>query len=191
MNFLNKFKQAGKTKKYALIISVLLIVAIAAGGTLAWISTSDAITGAFSVANVKCEVLEDLSGNNKENVRVKNTGSIDEYIRAAIVMSWIDEDGNTVAKEVKASDYTMSLNKTDWFVGSDGYYYCKAKVAPENETQNLINSCVMNNTTSGYTFKLDVIAAAIQANPKDAVEEAWNATKVDESGKLMSNGEAA
>ena len=191
MNFLNKFKQAGKTKKYALIISVLLIVTIAVGGTLAWISTSDAITGAFSVANVKCEVLEDLSGNNKENVRVKNTGSIDEYIRAAIVMSWIDEDGNTVAKEVKASDYTMSLNKTDWFVGSDGYYYCKAKVAPENETQNLINSCVMNNTTSGYTFKLDVIAAAIQANPKDAVEEAWNATKVDESGKLMSNGEAA
>ncbi|NCC86535.1 MAG: hypothetical protein EOM05_01535 [Clostridia bacterium] len=191
MNFLNKFKQVGKTKKYALIISVLLIVAIAAGGTLAWISTSDAITSGFSVADVKCSVLEDLSGNNKENVRVENTGSIDEYIRATIVMSWIDEDGNTVAQEVKASDYTMSLNETDWFVGTDGYYYCKAKVAQGDKTQNLINSCVMNNTTSGYTFKLDVIAAAIQANPKDAVEDAWSAVEVDANGILMNSEEAA
>lgn len=191
MNFLNKFKQAGKTKKYALIISVLLIVAIAAGGTLAWISTSDTITGVFSAADVKCSVLEDVSGNNKENVRVENTGSIDEYIRAAIVMSWIDEDGNTVAQEVKASDYTMSLNETDWFVGTDGYYYCKAKVAQGDRTQNLINSCVMNNTTSGFNFKLDVIASAIQADPKDAVEDAWDAVEVDANGILMNSGEAA
>lgn len=190
MNFLKKLKQSSKTKKYALIISALLIVTVAVGGTLAWISTSQAIKSDFSVANVKCAVLEDVSGNNKENVKVENTGSIEEYVRVAIVMSWVDDDGNTIAQEVKASDYTMSLNGTDWFVGSDGYYYCKAIVAQGDKTENLINSCVVNNTTSGYKFKLDVIASAIQATPKDAVEDAWDAVKVDASGNLT-NSEVA
>lgn len=186
MSFFNKLKQTGKAKKYALIISaVLIVVTMTVGGTMAWLSQSQTKTNSFSVSDVKCSVIMDESGNTRKNIKIKNTGSIDEYVRATVVLSWVDSQGDTIAKEVKASDYTMEMNSNDWFKGSDGYYYHKAKVAQNGTTENLINSFTANTFDNEYTLKIDVLSSAIQAEPKTAVESLWAVIAVDTSGNLI------
>ncbi|MEG0978558.1 MAG: TasA family protein [Oscillospiraceae bacterium] len=185
MSLINKLKQTGKLKMYALIISAILIVTVAIGGTMAWLSDSQTINNSFSVSKVKCEVRQDVSGTSRENVVVENTGEIDGFVRAVIVLSWVDSEGNTVPQQVKDSDFTMDLNSAEWFKASDGFYYYRSKLVPQGKTHNLINSFTVNDTSGTSTLKLEVVAASIQANPKTAVEEAWSAVLVDASGNLI------
>lgn len=185
MSILKKLK-TGKIKTFALIFSAIVIITAVIGGTVAWLSDNQTVINSFSVSKVKCEVNLEETGTVKQNIKVENTGEVEEYVRATIVVSWIDGQGDTVAQTVIPSDYTMSLNNTDWFKGSDGYYYYKEKVEAGAQTENLINSFTADTTYEGQTLKLDVVASAIQGDPKTAVESVWTAVQVDTSGNLIS-----
>ena len=181
-NFFNKLNKTGKAKKYALIISAIIVLTAAIGGTVAWLNQSVSKTSSFSVGKIGSAVVQ---GNNG-SVKIQNTDdSIDAYIRATMVMSWVDADGNTLAKEVKPSDYTQSFGSSMWLKGNDGYYYYKEKVAAGQSTENLLDSFVINSTPAGETLKIEVLASAIQASPTTAVESAWSAVTVDSSGNLV------
>lgn len=170
-----------------LVAVLVLMVAITAGGTLAWLMTSsNSMTNNFLVPEVTPTICETFANGTKSNVFVKNEVSsekgIDVYIRVALVPTWETADGNSVAPmPASLSDLDITWG-TGWLAHSDGYYYYKAKVAPGGNTSNLIESATVKTDSAGamagYRMNLQVLAEAIQAT-EPAVKEAWSATVWD------------
>ena len=118
---------------------------------------------------------------------------MDAYIRAKIVITWQDVNGNVAGvKPVEGTDYRISMtdNYTDnWIVDSEGIYYHKAAVAPQSDTSELISEIVQLQSKNGYNLHVEILAEAIQAEGTNtdgtpAVELAWTDVEVDSSGKL-------
>ena len=146
----------------------------------------------------KPTVVETWDKKVKENVMV-NVGNpgpgYSVYVRADIVVTWKDKDGNVYSKLPKAgTDYTISLNTVSgtpttlntWFLGADGFYYYTSPVV-SGPTTVLINKCKLEDTAQipeGYQLSVEIIAQTIQykgttdiENPnKTAVEDAWHVT---------------
>lgn len=183
-----------RNKKLILLISVvaILILALTAGTTLAWLkSSSGPVVNTFTPARVTSQVEESIKDGVKSDVRIKNTSNIDAYIRATVVINWVDDKGNVAAqKPVKDTDYTIEYNLTSngWRQGADGYYYYSSAVAPEDMTGTLISKCeaVAGKAPEGYSLSVEIIADAIQSVPDKAVREAWNVTVAD--GKIKPSG---
>ena len=163
-----------------LVIAVAaLVCALGAAGAVAFlIDTTNPVENTFDPSKVTCAVKEPGwtdGASVKENVSVTNTSNIPAYIRVALVANYADADGNL--SPVNPA-YTLRWNETDWYLAADGYYYCKAAVAPGADTPVLIHSCSAEGVPAGYHFELQVIASAIQSAPFDAVSEAWGAANV-------------
>ena len=158
------------------IIAVLLILlaVFTVSGTLAYlIVTTDSVTNTFVPGSVTCAVEETFDGTTKSDVKVKNTGNVDAYIRAAVVVNWVDADGNVCAQAHTAP--TISYNDTDWTKGADGYWYYKEAVAPGALTNNLINTATSTAQADGCKLQIEIIASAIQAEGTGATgaADAW------------------
>lgn len=187
-------KRVMKTKKPVALVAILVLLCCAVAGTVAYLVTSTGpVTNTFTPASVTTEVVEEFNGQTKSNVKIQNTGDIDAYIRVAVIVNWADENGNVYggATPVADTDYKIDYNKSDWFQGSDGYYYCKTAVksvkqdASDCYTPVLINSCypVARQAPEGYALQVTILADGIQSVPADAVRQAWGVT-VDSSGQL-------
>jgi hypothetical protein len=159
---------------------VLFILCCAGGGTIAYLtSQSGTVTNTFTSASTGVEIKETLNGAEKSNVYVENTSDIDVYIRAAIIVSWVDEKGNVYAQAPTKDDYTIELG-SDW-QKSGGYYYYSEKVSEGRRTTELIKTCspIQENAPKGCELQVTVLAEAIQADgtdsktQKSAAESAW------------------
>lgn len=200
----DKVKNLNK-KAVVLVASAVLLVAVAVGGTFAWLTSKpDMLNNSFTVGTVSVEVDEELDGNTKKNVTIKNTGSSDAYIRATVVYNWVNVNGDMLYGEppYENIDYTVSYNTTDWVKGSDGYWYYKYKVAKDESTKNLINTLTptadkgphgdYNTDSSSWASALqfylgvNIVGAGIQANPASTVESEWGVT-VNSDGTLSVN----
>lgn len=170
-------------RQFVLLVSILALLVGIVGSSLAYLITqTGSVENTFQPSKVTCEIQEEFSqgGSEKKNVQVKNTGDTDAYIRAALVFTWVDSQGNIAPVAVKESDYVLVLG-TGWSAKqTDGFYYYKTSVAPGEKTGNLVNSItrVENFAPEGYTLCVDVIADAVQAkggasNGNKAVVEAW------------------
>ena len=134
-----------------------------------------------------------------EAISVKNSGTIDTFVRVIITKSWQDEEGN---KNTTLSPDLIELNfLTDngWQIAKDQsttertvLYYTKA-VAAGDSTPALsdtirikpsiakdVTKHVDDNTITytykynGYTFHIDAEVDAVQThNAKDAIKSAW------------------
>lgn len=134
-----------------------------------------------------------------EAISVKNSGTIDTFVRVIITKSWQDEEGN---KNTTLSPDLIELNfLTDngWQIAKDQsttertvLYYTKA-VAAGDSTPALsdtirikpsiakdVTKHVDGNTITytykynGYTFHIDAEVDAVQThNAKDAIKSAW------------------
>ena len=138
---------------------------------------TQSVTNTFEPTKVSCAVDETLTATEKKDVKVINTGDIDAFIRAEVVVTWKKQEGNSYVvygqRPEKGTDYVVSLNlKEDgWVEGNDGFYYFTKAVAPESVsadshfTDILINSCTVTGTppSDGYYLSVEIIASAIQA----------------------------
>ena len=200
----DKVKKLNK-KAVVLVAFAVLLVVVAVGGTFAWlISKPDMLNNSFTVGTVSVEVDEELDGNAKKNVTIKNTGSSDAYIRATVVYNWVNANGDMLYGEppYENIDYSVSYNTTDWIQGSDGYWYYKYKVASNASTKNLINTLTptadkgphgqydtdSSEWASALQFYLgvNIVGAGIQANPSTTAESEWGVT-VNSDGTLSAN----
>lgn len=154
-------------KTVALVVSIALLLCIGIGSTLAYlIAESGTVENKFTPSDVTTQVEESFDGTTKSNVSVKNTGDIDANIRAAIVVTWQDANGNVYGKTpVAGADYTMELNlENGWSKGEDGFYYWNDPVAPGANTGVLITFCTAANTApEGYSLCVEIIGSGIQA----------------------------
>lgn len=165
-------------KKSIALIALIVILSCAVGGTLAWlVDVTNPVNNTFTPGNITCEIHETNSGGEKSNVTVTNTGNADAYIRAAIVINLVDNEGNILAQTPTAgTDFTMTLGG-DWQQIED-YYYYRGAVTAGGTTTNLINSCEENATGhDGYHLQVTILSEAIQAEggngTQSAAEDAW------------------
>lgn len=159
-----------------LIMAVLLLFGAAVGSTVAFlIDKSESVKNSFEYAKVSCEVTEKFDQNKKEDVKVKNTGTIDAYIRATYVVNWVDKDGKIAASDPAGYSYNVTENPdSKWTKGSDGYFYYTSPVAPGASTQGSLLTCTVTYPENPeYTLSVEVLAEAIQSTPANAVQEAW------------------
>lgn len=169
-------------RKAALILSLCLIFVLAVGTTLAYLKANTSpVTNTFTAAKSDIKIDEDVENGEKSSIQVENIGTATSYVRVKLVMNWVDGNGKVVSGG-KLPEVT--LNKSDWFVQDDIYYYTKP-VAPTGQTSNLLDGNPIKqpeDAPEGCHLEVTVLAESIQAAPSTAVEGAW-AVKVV-SGKL-------
>ena len=190
MKFGKKAAHSGAKRSLVLVVSVLVLLLAVAGGTLAWLTARDSVNNTFTPAHVTCDVAEKFENGIKSGVKIKNTSDIPAYIRAYIVVTWKDADGNVYGQkpvEGADKDYTMEIpSDTAWVTGSDGYYYYTSPVAVDGSTGVLISECKLTEEVvkpDGYNLSVEIIAEAIQSVPDTTVHEAWPVVTAN-SGKL-------
>ena len=179
-------KLFGKGRKLRGVFIAAAVVVVLAVPTLAFLlSRTDPVVNSFQPSKVTCEINETFENGVKTDVSVKNTGNTTAYIRASIVVSWVDESGNISAvPPSEGTDYSMILDLDNgWVQGGDGYYYYTKAVEPSNNTGVLIKECKQLKDKSGYKLSVNCIASAIQSLPASAVGEAWK-VGVDSEGSL-------
>lgn len=178
-------KKGGRARVYmsrttALLIAIVMIVGAAIGSTVAYlIARSDSMVNSFTYATVSCAVTENVvNGNSKSGVQVQNTGTTDAYIRADVVVNWIDADGKILPTPPEGCSYTIRLNPDGkWTLGEDGFYYYWTPVAPGERTEgSLVNCTVSVPAGSDYKLSVEILATAVQSDPAKAVTEAWGVT---------------
>ena len=167
-------------RKTALILSLCLIFALAVGTTFALLKASTApVENTFTAAKSGTDIVEELDGNQKKSIVVKNTGTAVSYVRVKLVMNWVDDNGNVSATPV---NITPSIT-ADWFE-QGGIYYYKMPVAAKGETTNLLKTPITQGTApEGYHLEVTVLAESIQAAPSAAVQQSWG-VGVDSNGYL-------
>lgn len=180
-------RRKSNKKALALLVSVVLLVTVAVGATLAYlVDVKGPIKNTFTPSKVTVEVNEDFNGREKKDVSIKNTGDTAAYIRAAVIVTWQNADGEVLGqKPVEGTDYTINYNLTaqtapegKWVKNGD-YYYWNQPVAAGENTGILITSAspVAAQVPDGYFLCVEIIASGIQSvgsnGTKDAVVDAW------------------
>lgn len=169
-----------KRKTLCVLLCLCLMLALAAGGVYAWITSgTHTVTSVVTPAAVSTAVQADDAG---ENVRVQNTGGVTAYIRAAVVVNLLDAQGNISAGMPEPGvDYTITYADDGWTRGGDGFYYYVYPVAAGESTPSLIQTCTALRSDCGV--QAQVLAEGVQSVPAAAVTQAWGAA-IDASGVL-------
>ena len=159
----------------AMVIATVLLLALAIGGTLAWLSTKDApIQNKFLPTKVTCEVMETFNGSTgvKSNVNVKNTGTINAFIRVKLVTYRTNDQGQHIGGTASLPNFTLGKG---WVKYGDYYYYTLPVAPKEKPEADLISSITLESYTDvdGGHQAIDVMAEAIQSEPARAVGQAW------------------
>ena len=175
-------------KKRIVIISLLIIIAISAtaAGTLSYLfAGTDELENSFEPVFVSCSVEEKFTGSVKSDVKIRNTSDVTAYVRATFVVIFVKDDGTVLSRQpVNGTDYSLSLGANGWTLGSDGFYYYTSPLAKDAATENLINSISSLGTApEGYSLTVHIAATAIQAEPFEAVSQAFGVT-VNGDGSL-------
>lgn len=163
-----------KSRLTAMAIATVMLLALAIGGTVAWLSTKDApITNTFNPSKVACEVTENFNGTVKSNVNVTNTGDTEAYIRVKLVTYRTNDQGQHIGGTAALPSFTLGEN---WVEFGGYYYYTLPVAAGEKPLTNLTETMTLTSSYSdadGGHQAIDVMAEAIQSGPAQAVGQAW------------------
>lgn len=164
----------GAKRLSTLLLSVILVVTIAVGGTVAYLVTQDEpITNTFTPSHVNCEVTEDFNGTVKSNVNVTNIGDTDAYIRVKLVTYRVNGANQHIGGTATIPEFDPG---THW-VKYGGYYYYTLPVKPnEQPTSDLISSITLKDSytdADGGKQVIEVMAEAIQSAPAEAIGQSW------------------
>ena len=171
-------------KRKLLLLSVMVIcVAIAAVGTLAFFNTEAVAHNVITTGGVEIAVQEwadegktqpfkDLSDimpsmTVTKIAEIKNTGASAAWVRVKLtpaieLADAVLPDGFTVNTGLVKPD----VNTADWTEGEDGYFYYKEALKPGETTAPVLNSVTfdvaMGNEYQGATATVTVTAQAVQ-----------------------------
>lgn len=181
----------GRGRLAMMVLSIVLLLGVAIGGTLAWLSTkTTSVTNTFTPAEVNCKVEEDFDENTgvKTNVNVTNTGNIAVYIRVKLVTYRTNDSGQHIGGKAELPKFNLGKNWVEY----GEYYYYTLPVAPgKKPADNLADSMTLEKSykdADGGKQALDVMAEAIQSAPEKAVGEAWGVTITRNSVKPYKAG---
>ena len=156
-----------KISKLTLLVSFLLILCVAVGGTVALLhAKTNPVNNQFVPTAIATSVNDDTS--------VKNDGTTTAWIRAAVVVTWQNDKGEVYGV---APDVNLSI-KDGWLQGADGFYYWPTPVGEDSSTDELVASCTANENApaEGYTLKVEVVGTGIQSKPASVFNDNWKAS---------------
>lgn len=167
-NFLGK-------RPLLLLVSLLMLVSVSVVGTLAYLAdATNPVTNTFSIGQVSSVVEEDFDGDVKNNVAVKNTGSVPVYVRAMVVATWVEVDSNGKptgsvypVAPAEDADYSMEWTMNGWVKNnSDGFYYYTQPIAAGVSTGELFTNCeqLKPAPADGYRLSIEILTQSIQAD---------------------------
>lgn len=173
--FKEKRKLKIKNNIFIQISAVLLICLVT--GSVAYLIEQNSLKNNFLIGEVKTEVIENFDKNNKikQDVKIKNIGNVPIYIRAKIVFSWKDKQGNILEGIPEENiDYSIKFSETsNWMKSNDGYYYYKKVIEQNTSTDILIEECKQLKEYEDKILEVSIANQAIQGNPTKAVTESW------------------
>lgn len=169
-------RRAYRGRMTAMALATVLLLALAIGGTVAWLTAGDTpITNTFNPSKVTCAVTETFNETTgvKTNVNVTNTGDIHAYIRVKLVTYRTNAQGQHIGGTATLPTLTLGAN---WVKYGDYYYYTLPVEPNGKPATNLTNSMALAgsyNDADGGKQAIDVMAEAIQSVPAEAVGQAW------------------
>lgn len=180
-------RETGNNRLTALLLSMVLLIVIAIGGTVAYLVTKDEpVKNTFTPSHVACEVTENFNGTVKENVNVRNTGNTEAYIRVKLVTYRVNDQGQHIGGTAIIPNFAPGTN----WVLYDGYYYYTLPVEPgEKPATDLIQSITLTGPytdADGGKQVIEVMAEAIQSGPQQAVGQAWGVSITEGSVVALS-----
>lgn len=170
------------TKPFALLVSLVLLAVGLTSTSLAFlIDQTPAVVNKFDPGEVTASIDETFEDNVKTDVAVQNTGNTDAYIRAKVVITWQDNEGNIYAQApVAGRDYNIIYSQEGWIQKGD-YWYCTTPVAANGFTPVLVDKCEqLTQEPNDYHLVVEILADAIQSTPATAVQDAWGVTVGDD-----------
>ena len=195
-------RRRGSVRGILTLVLALAVVGVAVGGVVAWLTASGQVQNQFEVGEVKPTVNEKGPDDGdfesgvdtvKKDVSVTNSGNVPIYVRAQVNIYWQDANGNQLWDEPEVgTDYTIERGDalgTNWVKGADGFYYWTKPLDPNVKTDNLLDSLTNNSIGEYPQLVCDIAVQGIQADPTEAVEEAWGVT-VDTDGTLTLSNQA-
>lgn len=177
-------------KPFIVFVSVLMLLVVAAVGTMAFIQDStNNVKNTFTPSEVNVAISEKTTANTKSDITFTNTQTdedVDAYIRASLVVYWkdtIEGKGEVIIAQPEGASVSIGAAASGWFKVGDIFYY-KLPVPPGGTTA-VMNAPNFVTLPEGSTAKciIEVRAEAIQAIPTSTVEEAWK-VHVDSNGHL-------
>lgn len=156
-----KIAASRRNRKIALILSLVLILGGAIGGTMAYFTDNTASNSAFSVGQVSCSVSQD-----EDTYAITNNGNVPACIRATVVVNWADENGTVHWTKPSAN---ISFDANTW-TAHNGYYYCNSVVAANTSVTGPVVT-ISEPAPDGYSAKIQVLVEAVQEN-----SDAWDFT---------------
>ena len=160
------------------VLILIIVLTLSVSTTVAFlIASTTPIENSFTPGKVTSAVQETFDGTIKSDVKIQNTGNVPAYIRAAVVVNWVNKDGNVCAGTHEA--FTLPALGEKWIQGDDGYYYYSDPVEPNATTGNLFASEItMSTAADGCRLQIEIIGSAIQSEGTGAAnaQEAWGKT---------------
>ena len=106
-------KTTFKSKKtLTLLVALLVIFTVSVGSTLAFLITqTDSVVNTFTPGEIKGTVNEDFDDKKTKkdvSISINESSDVSAYVRALVVVSWQDAEGNVYGKKpVAGVDYSM------------------------------------------------------------------------------------
>lgn len=167
-------RETGNNRLTALLLSMVLLIVIAIGGTVAYLVTKDEpVENTFTPSHVACKVTEEFDGKEKKNVNVENIGDTEAYIRVKLVTYRVNDQKQHIGG---AADIPNFEPGTNWVKFGDYYYYTLPVEPGKKPASALINEMKLTgsyNDADGGKQVIEVMAEAIQSGPQQAVGQAW------------------
>ena len=154
----SQVKRKKSVRKASVLVALLLVLVVGVGATVAYLKTqTNTATNSFLPGHVEIVVNEDYT------ITVTNNSNVAGYIRATVLVNWMNDAGVVYALAPSVSITAGS----GWSMHSDGYYYYEAPVNPGASTAALIaNIATTANELaipSEYAIKVEILAEVIQA----------------------------
>ena len=148
----------------ALLVSLAVLLTVAVGVTIAFLADrTPEVENTFTPSRVACAVNE---VTENQVYTVKNTGDTTAYIRAAVVVNWVNDAGQVYAQAPSFTVTPENTENTNWVLGSDGYYYYKLPVEVGAVIEEKLTVALLPESATapaGHTLQVEVVASAIQA----------------------------
>ena len=164
------------------ICCVLIVLLVGALVTIAFMKNdSNTVTNNFIGSTVGCVIQEDVTSTPgvKKDVKIKNDGLSDAFVRAFVIVNWVDDSGNIYPiAPVAGVDYTVVTPETYGFITNGTEYYCKTVVKAGETSPVLFTSVapVEGKAPEGYTLSVEILGSSIQYKPTEEVENVWGVT---------------
>ncbi len=170
-------------KRILLVVSLVLLLSVAAFGTLSYFTATEQAQNVITAGNVSIELYE--TGDITEGVTimpgdvvegtayVENTGEHGVYLKVAVDMAVAEDETLDLEGLV-----FLEINEEAWTLMEDGFYYYNTALEAGAETEALFTAVSfsgsdIDNAYLGMTLTMTVTAYAVQSeNNADSPFEA-------------------